>query len=158
MSSRKVSRHVEEEAAHGRTTRREYYQLLLPKGDAMREKWCGLNSVVMTIRTHLKKDGTKVTERQFYISSLGKNAKDSATYIRGHWGIENSLHWVLDVNFREDLNQTRHRILGDNLSWIRRFAVTIKRQDLEKSSMASKRRRAAWSFEYLMKLLSNTVK
>ncbi len=144
--------------AHGRETKREYYQILLPKDDPMREKWAGLHTVVMTIRTHKKKDGTIVTEKQFYISSLGKNAKLLSQYVRGHWGIENSLHWVLDMTFREDLSQTRHRILGDNLSWIRRFAVTIMRQDLEKSSMASKRRRAAWSFEYLMKLLSNTVK
>ncbi len=54
----------------------------------MREKWTGLHTAIMTIRTHKKKDGTKVTEKQFYIGSLGKNAKDSATYIRGHWGIE----------------------------------------------------------------------
>lgn len=117
-----------------------------------------MNSAIMTIRTRTTKDGKTVTEKQYYISSLGKNARKSSPYVRGHWEIENSLHWVLDMTFREDESQVRHRILGDNLSWIRRFAVTIMKQDPEKESIASKRRRAAWSFEYLMKLLVGSVK
>lgn len=158
LSSRKVGRFVEEETGHGRTERREYYQALFPKDDPLLEKWAGLNSVIMTVRSRTTKDGKTSTEKQFYISSLGKNARESAKYVRGHWGIENALHWVLDMTFREDESQVQHRILGDNLSWIRRFAVTIMKQDPEKESIASKRRRAAWSFEYLMKLLISTVK
>ncbi len=88
LSSRKVSKPIEEEMAHGRETKRAYHQILLPKDDAMREKWTGLHAVIMTIRTHQKKDGTNVTEKQYCISSLGKNARKSSPYVRGHWGIE----------------------------------------------------------------------
>lgn len=158
LTSRKVSRFVEEETGHGRKERREYYQMLFPKDHPLLGQWTGLNSVIMTVRTRTSGKGNTTTEKQYYISSLGKNAREAAGYIRGHWGIENSLHWVLDMTFREDESQIRHRILGDNLSWIRRFAITIMKQDSEKESIASKRRRAAWSFEYLMHLLTGTVK
>ncbi len=88
LSCRKVSRHIEEEIVHGRETKREYYNILLPKDDATREKWAGLHTAIMTIRTHQKKDGSFVTEKQYYISSLGKNAKLLSQNVRGHWGIE----------------------------------------------------------------------
>ena len=94
-----------------------------------------------------------MTEKRFFISSLGRDGRAAAKYVRKHWGIENSLHWVLDMTFREDESQIEDRILGDNLSWIRRFTVTLAKAHPAKMSIANKRRSAAWSFDFLMELL-----
>ena len=153
LNGRKVSRFVEQEQSHGRFEYREYYQMLVGKDFLLQKQWAGLKSVILAIRTHMDKNGKTVTEKRYFISSLGRDSRAAARYVRKHWGIENSLHWVLDMTFREDESQIEDRILGENLSWIRRFTVTLVKAHPLKDSIVGKRRWAAWSFDFLMELL-----
>ncbi len=74
--------------------------------------------------------------------------------MRGHWGIENSLHWVLDVTFNEDQSRARERRLGDNLSWLRRLAISLLKQHPSKNSIKGKSQIAGWSNEFLTQVLA----
>ncbi len=67
-------------------------------------------------RTHSDKNGKSKTEKRYFISSERRNGKKFASYVRGHWGIENSLHWTMDIVFREDESRIRERTLADNIS------------------------------------------
>ncbi len=149
---RKVSRCALDETSHGREEHREYYQMTVPDDFSQQEGWTGLKTVGMAVRTHTDKNGTSKTEKRYFISSERRNGKKFAGYVRGHWGIENSLHWVLhwtmDILFREDESRIRERTLADNISWIRRFAITIYKQHPAKRSMAIKRKMAAWNFSF----------
>ena len=73
--------------------------------------------------------------------------------VRGHWGIENSLHWVLDATFDEDQNRTRQRRMADNLSWLRRFAISLLKRRLAQTSIFGKSRIAEWNNDFLMEAL-----
>ena len=73
--------------------------------------------------------------------------------VRGHWGIE-SMHWVLDVNFREDDSRTRERTLGNNLSWLRRFAVTLLKRHPVKDSLRGKMMRCMMNTDFLTEVLT----
>jgi predicted transposase YbfD/YdcC len=148
-----VSRHTEDEKSHGRTEHREYYQIEAPADLPGRELWSGLKTIGVAIRTH-EQGGKEHTEVRYYINSLRRNAKVFARAVRGHWGIENTLHWSLDVTFREDENRTRGRRVANNLSWLRRIAITLFKQHPSKQSMAMKRRMAGWSRDFLLQLLT----
>jgi predicted transposase YbfD/YdcC len=77
-----------------------------------------------------------------------------AAAIRGHWSIENSLHWVLDVVFNEDQSRARERRLADNLSWLRRFAVGLLKRHPGKESIKCKMKRAGWNNDFLTEVLA----
>ena len=156
LLSRKVSRYIEEETSHGREEHREYFQMAVPDDFSQQERWAGLKTIGMAVRTHKDKNGKSKTETRYFISSERRNGKKFAGYVRGHWGIETSLHWVLDVVFREDESRVRDRTLADNISWIRRFAITLYKQHPAKRSMAQKRKMAGWNFRFLKELLMQT--
>src|SRR5207248_6725288 len=80
---------------------------------------------------------SETDEVRYYLSSRVLSGRRFAEAVRGHWGIE-SMHWVLDVNFREDDSRTRERTLGNNLSWLRRFAVTLLKRHPDKDSLRGK--------------------
>jgi predicted transposase YbfD/YdcC len=82
-------------------------------------------------------DGTESDEVRYCVSSRYLSGKRFGEAVRGHWGIE-SMHWVLDVNFREDDRRPRERTLGNNLSWLRRFAVTLLKRHTDKDSLRGK--------------------
>ena len=151
-----VSRYVEQtKPAHGRTEQRTYYQFLAPATLAGRDGWTGLRTIGVAFRECTV--GEKTTcEVRYYLCSLKKNARQFAGIVRGHWNIENSLHWSLDVTFREDAHRTRARRTATNLAWLRRIALTLLKQHPgpPRQSLASKRRRAAWSFDYLLQVLT----
>ena len=90
---------------------------------------------------------------RYYISSLKASVRQFASCVRGHWGIENSLHWCLDVTFREDESRVRNRILADNLAWLKRFAISLLKQMPDKESIAMRRRMAGWNPNYLAQVL-----
>ena len=79
--------------------------------------------------------------------------KRLARYVRGHWAIENTLHWCLDVTFREDENRVRNRIAADNLAWLKRFGLSLLKQQTDKHSIAIRRRVAGWNINYLTQVL-----
>ena len=133
------------EVGHGRIEKRRY--LLLGKADRLRESrsWQGLRSVGMAESMRMV-GGKASIERRYYISSLpGTQLKKFAHAVRAHWGIENGLHWVLDVQFREDQCRVRKDHGPENLATLRHIAVNLLKQ--EKSSkvgIANKRLKAGW--------------
>ena len=97
--------------------------------------------------------GAQTVEVQHYISSLRPSARRLAGAIRGHWGIENGLHWVLDVVFREDARRLYDRTAAENVGLLNRLATSLLRGDPAKGSLKVKRKRAGWNTDYLAQLL-----
>ena len=106
------------------------------------------------IAIRVSKEGDKVTrEVRHFISSLRLGVKRFAGAVRGHWGIENTLHWCLDVTFREDESRLRDRYAADNVAWLKRFAISLLKQCTDKESIAMRRRMAGWNTDYLAQVL-----
>lgn len=116
--------YVEEETSHGRRDTRTYIQLSVPNNLAGCSKWAGLRTIGIVIHHSVCGDKQTVDVRH-YISSLALGVKQFARAVRGHWGIENTCHWSLDVTYREDAQRTRHRTLAENLAWLRRFTLSL---------------------------------
>ena len=142
------------EKGHGRIETRRYWQTEDIGWFADQSQWQGLQSVgvVEAIR---EKDGNRSVERRYYLSSLGVDMDQFARAVRGHWSIENQLHWVLDVIFKEDQNRARSANAAENLAALRRLAVNLLRKDKKcKRSVKGKLMRAAIDPEYLRHLLT----
>ena len=134
------------EEKHGRQERRLYTVLEVPKDFAELEQWKGLTSLVMVSREYVDTKGETHTGTRYYISSLPPQVKRLAAAVRGHWGIENSLHWVLDVVFREDRSRARADHAQANLGIFRRTALTLlKNTEGLKGSIHCRRQQAAWN-------------
>ncbi len=125
----------------------------MPTDFPQREKWTGLKTFGLAIR-RCTINGKVTIDHRYYISSLLRHGRRFVGYVRGHWGIENTLHWVLDMTFREDESRGRERCLADNLGWLRRLALTLLKQHPGKDSIAMKRRLAGWSVDFLMQVLA----
>jgi len=116
-------------------------------------KWKTIQSIGFVDSRREEKDKV-VCERRHFVSSLPANAEEFAKAVRGHWGIENSLHYVLDVAFGEDSCRIRSDKGPENMTFIRKIALTIARLDTEtKSSVAGRIKQMAWSEEYLEQML-----
>lgn len=147
-------RHETEEKGHGRTDERYCYLAKLPDGFAFRKQWPGIKAIGMVARSVQKRDGTTSDDVRYFIASRYLSGKRFAQSVRNHWGIENSLHWVLDVTFNEDQSRARKRHFADNLSWLRRFAITLLKQHPSKDSVKGKSQIAGWSNEFLTQVLA----
>lgn len=94
-------------------------------------------------------------ERRYYISSLAADAKQMNRVIRSHWSMENSLHWVLDIAFREDDSRIRKDQGPENMATLRHIALNLLKQDKRiKVGIKSKRKNAGWDERYLLKVLN----
>jgi predicted transposase YbfD/YdcC len=103
-------------------------------------------------------DGQVSTERWYYIASLTPNAELAAKAVRTHWSIENSLHWVLDLAFREDDLRVRAGNAPENLALIRKLTHNLLQQEKTlKRGIKTKRRMAGWDRSYLLKVLNVTL-
>jgi predicted transposase YbfD/YdcC len=142
------------EQTHGRKESRFYTVLQVPDDFAELAQWKGLKSLVMVAREHVDAKGETHNGVRYYISSLPAEVKRIATAVRNHWGIENSMHWVLDVAFREDRNRARTDNAQANLGILRRTALSLIKntQGLE-GSMHCRRQQAAWNHATLEKIL-----
>jgi predicted transposase YbfD/YdcC len=116
-------------------------------------KWAGLRSIVM-LESERTVEGRTSKEKRYYWSSHALGAETFGDMIRGHWGIENSLHWCLDVGFREDESRIRTDHGAENLALLRKVAMNLaKSERTHKRGIQAKRKLAAWNDEYLLKLL-----
>lgn len=117
------------------------------------EGWADLQTIVRVQRErHF--DGKVEVETAYYISSLPNDAALLLNATRAHWGVENSLHWVLDVTFREDDSRIRTGNAAQNMATIRRWALNILKNDSSKGSLRQKRYRAALEHAFLLRLLA----
>lgn len=163
LSKKNWSEHHEEEKNRGRLEKRR--TIVCHNLDWMdakiRAAWQALACIVLVQRQVLLKSGKWRTEVHYYISSLeGVQAKKMQKYIRDHWRIENSCHWVLDTLFREDHNQTGKRNAAKNLGTLRRIALNALKRATDHSkrkrpsSLTKKQLRAAQNENYLEEVLS----
>jgi predicted transposase YbfD/YdcC len=121
-----------------------------------KENWKGLKSIIKITSERIINDTHTIQDR-YYISSLEDDAAYFNQAIRSHWGIENQLHWQLDVGFGEDYNTTRNKQAALNLAVVRKLALNILKADKSsKSSLKAKRKMAGWNEKFLLKLLANT--
>jgi predicted transposase YbfD/YdcC len=140
------------EQGHGRRERRRYRTLGQLGGLSNAAAWAGLNMLGM-VESECERDGKITRETRYYIGSIGLDAQTFAGAARGHWGIENSLHWSLDVAFREDESRVRDDNARENLAVLRHLALNRLKNDDTKLGIANKRLRAGWDDTYLNKLL-----
>jgi predicted transposase YbfD/YdcC len=141
------------EKDHGRIETRRYYQSDKLDWFADKAKWEGLQSVgfVESVR---ELAGQTTIERRYYLSSLPLGVETFARAVRGHWGVENKLHWVLDVCFREDQSRARTGFAAENLATLRRLALNLlKREKTKKRGIKGKMLNAGWHHPYLLRLL-----
>jgi predicted transposase YbfD/YdcC len=148
-----VSRYVEVEQGHGRLESRTYYQMTAPSYLHGRAEWKGLRTVGAAVRVYEEK-GIEKRDVRYYISSLRRNGLQFAQVVRRHWGIENSLHWSLDLTYREDESRVRNRTFAENLSWLRRLTLGLIKQHPGKQSHIMKRRMSGWSPDFMMQVLT----
>jgi len=139
---------------HGRLETRRYWQTEKIDWYADRGQWEGLRSVGM-VESVREINGQRTVERRYYLSSLPADIQRFAKAVRGHWAIENQLHWVLDVVFGEDQSRARTQQAAENLAAMRRLAVNLLRKDIRsKRSIKGKLMRAAIDPDYLRHLLT----
>lgn len=114
-----------------------------------KENWTDLKSLVKI--TSIREIGDKKTiETRLYISSLAHSSKEMNHYIRSHWGIENSLHWTLDMTFNEDRQRKRNKNAAENFAQAQKIALNLlKNENSTKMSIKTKRLKAAWDNRYL---------
>jgi len=145
------------EKDHGRIeTRRVWITHQIDWLGEERNRWAGLRSVAVVEAVRDVPLKGISTERRYYISTLdGIDAQRLAGTVRGHWGIENRLHYVLDVSFAEDQSRVRKGHAAENFSRIRRIALNLlQRETTKKRGIKGKRLNAAWDHDYLLKLLT----
>lgn len=154
--SRGVQRLRSAETGHGRETSREVWTAPVPKGLAGADEWNNIASIAMAIcETTERSTGVVKGEVRYYISSMPPKATRIAHAIRSHWGIENGLHWVLDVVFHEDQRRLLDRRAAENFVMLNRLAVAVLKGDTsKKASIKGKRKIAGWEDSYLKHLLA----
>ncbi len=119
------------------------------------QAWVGLRSVVK-VESQRTLAGKTSRECRFFLSSLPANAKQILSAVREHWGIENSLHWVLDMAFTEDASRVRRDHSPQNLATLRHLALNLLRQEkTDKNGVKNRRLRAGWDNDYLIKVITN---
>jgi predicted transposase YbfD/YdcC len=149
-------RHVTEETGHGRQTTRSYIQMPVPQSLPGLELWTGLKSIGMVVSECLR-NGKETVEIRYYISSLAVSVKRFAHAVRGHWGIENSCHWSLDVTYREDESRIQNKHMRENFAWLRRLTLSLLKQHPGRESVAMKRRSCGWSDDFMMEVLTGAA-
>lgn len=139
---------------HGRTTRWHVVSTTDTVWFEPSAAWAGLRSFVMVECTWADNE-KRHTQRRYYISSLDTDAAVFHRYIRGHWSIENQLHWVLDVAFHEDACAVHKGFAPQNLALLRKFSIAmLKAETSVKASIARKRKIAGWDDDYAFCLIS----
>jgi len=141
------------EKDHGRHETRRFYQSADLDWFADKDKWEGLKSVGM-VESIREIDGKRSVERRYFLSSLPVDVQTFARAVRSHWGVENKVHWIMDVCFREDQSRARAGYAAENLATLRRLALNLlKREKTKKRGIRGKQLNASWDHAYLLRLL-----
>jgi predicted transposase YbfD/YdcC len=156
FASVNARRHQTEETGHGRKETRSYIQLPAPKTLPGLELWKGLRSIGMVVSECIR-NGKATVEIRYYISSLEVSVKRFAHAVRGHWGIENTCHWSLDVTYREDESRIRDKHMRENFAWLNRLTLSLLKQHPGRESLAMKRRSCGWSDDFLLEVLTGAT-
>lgn len=139
---------------HGRIETRHYCVSDHIEWLAGKHQWEGIRTICMVSRQR-EVDATTSCEKTYFISSLECDAAKIAQSIREHWAIENGLHWCLDISFREDHCRVRKDHAPENLGILRHMAINLlKRENSLKGGIQTKRLKAAWDHDYLLKILA----
>lgn len=151
------SRATTNNKGHGREEKREVVISEDLEWLDCRSQWRDLRALIEVKSTRTLK-GKTTEEYRYYITSKGMKAKAAGSTIRSHWGIENQLHWVLDVFFDDDKSQANTGHSAENLGLFRRMAYCLLKQDTIKGrGLASKQRKAMWNDNYVLELLSGFI-
>jgi|WetSurSiteA1Bulk_404760.scaffolds.fasta_scaffold42175_1 predicted transposase YbfD/YdcC len=143
------------EKDHGRLEIRRCWQSGRLGWFADRAKWEGLRSVGVVESVRQVGTEAPTVERRYYLSSLAVDVEQFARAARGHWGVENSLHWCLDVQMGEDQSRARTGHAAENLATLRRLALNLlKRDKTKKRGLRGKQLNAGWDHDYLLRLLA----
>ncbi len=144
-----------EEVRSGRQETRSCCVITAPEGIRDAGLWAGLRAVVMVISQRVV-NGAASSETRYFIGSAAGTAEDYLRWVRGHWGIENALHWVLDVCFREDDQRHWAGNSAQNLAWLRKLALCLLKAEKgsEGKSIATRRLTAGWKNDYLLSVLA----
>jgi predicted transposase YbfD/YdcC len=149
----KISRHETVDGDHGRIETRKFTVIHDVSWLRERHNWPGLKGVVMV--ECMRETGDKIEhETRFYITSLTHTAEQLGPIVRSHWSIENSLHWVMDMTFRDDECRVRQGNAAANFTTIKHMAHNLMRKAPGKASIRARRKAAAWDDQYLVSLLA----
>ena len=145
-------RHETSDTGHGRLDERSYYLTKVSADFAVKKAWPWVKAIGYSLRVTRHADGRETDDVRYYILSRYLSGKRFSEAVRSHWSIE-AMHWVLDGNFREDDSRTRERTLGNNLSWLRRFAVTLLKRHPHPDSLRGKMIRGMLNPAFLTEVL-----
>jgi predicted transposase YbfD/YdcC len=147
--------HATVDGDHGRIETRKYTTVSDIEWLQGKENWKDLKTIIMVESEREVNDEIK-RENRYYISSLENGAKEIGEAVRSHWGIENSLHWKLDIGFREDECRKRKGNASANFAVVRQIALNLLNQEktIVKAGVATKRKRAGWDNDYLVTILN----
>ncbi len=148
-----ISQHQSVDGDHGRIETRNYTVIHDVEWLQKRHAWPGLKSLV-SVESQREIDGRIETETRFYLTSLVLMANLIGPMIRQHWAVENSLHWVMDMTFRDDECRIRTEHAPANFTTLRHMAQNLYRRSPAKDSMRLKRKTAAWDDQYLASLIT----
>lgn len=149
----KHDQHSTEDRGHGRTERRHYTILIDPPGLTQKDQWQSLRVVGMCARERRVGTAKPTMEVSYFIGSKVMSAKRYGKALRNHWGIENNLHWQLDVSFSEDANRVTKRNGAENLALLRKLALMMLKRHPSKQSLAGKQWNAALNPQFLENVL-----
>jgi predicted transposase YbfD/YdcC len=150
----RMDAHATEDDDHGRDEYRRCEAVPVPKDFRGREDWKDLKSICRVTRVYTDK-GEEKSDVRYFISSLSADARRLSNAVRGHWSVENNLHWVLDMAFAEDRSRARTDHAQENLGLLRRWVLSVLKQDEAMSgSIEKKRLMAGWNTDNLEKLLT----
>jgi predicted transposase YbfD/YdcC len=148
--------HVTTEKGHGREETRTYLQLPALEDLPGFTLWKGLKTIGI-VTSQCFRDEKATIEFRYYISSLAMGVKQFARAVRGHWGIENTCHWVLDMTYREDESRIRDKALRENFAWINRFTLSLLKQHPDRASLVMKRRSCGWNEKFLLEVITGAT-
>jgi len=160
QTAEKMDRHTEHDKGHGRLEKRTAY-ICTDISWMQRSRPCPGEhrfpdlSGLVCVENLIEEKGKTTQERRFYITSRPMNAKEALHAVREHWRIENSLHWVLDITFKDDLSRVRKGHGAKNMAVVRHFAINLVRNAKDKKSIKTRRKLAGWSTDYMISLLVN---